>query len=53
MNKMDYGNFLARSENVKQAGAYGGGGGAFGWGIYECINEMAQENFLTRSEMYF
>lgn len=40
MNRMDFGNFLTRSENVKQAGAHGGGG-AVGWGKYECMNEMA------------
>jgi len=39
MNRMDYGNFLTRSENVKQAGAHGDG--AVGWGRYECMNEMA------------
>jgi len=39
MNRMDFGNFLTRSENVKQAGAHDGGG--VGWGKYECMNEMA------------
>ena len=53
MNKMDYGKFLTRSENVKQVGAYDGGGdGAVGWGRYACMNEMDYGKFLTRSEMY-
>jgi hypothetical protein len=50
MNRMAQGNFLTRSENVKQEGARGGG--AVGWGRYECTNEMAWGKFLTRSEMY-
>jgi len=32
MNKMDYGKFLTRSENVKQAGACDGGGDSGGDG---------------------